>query len=77
MSKLPSSKMAFPTVVGFPGRASIHHGGMTLRDYFAAHAVRAKWGNGEAMTPEEAAKALLVEAIRAGSAAHTPPSKGE
>ena len=29
--------------------------GMSLRDYFAGQAVRAKWGNGVAMTPEEAA----------------------
>lgn len=29
--------------------------GMTLRDWFAGQAIRARWGDGKAMTPEEAA----------------------
>jgi len=28
---------------------------MTLRDYFAGQALRARWGDGTAMTPDDAA----------------------
>ena len=42
---------AFPTVAG----QTVYSHGMTLRDWFAGQAVRARWGNGEAMTPEDAA----------------------
>lgn len=37
-------------------RASGKSSGMSLRDAFAIAAVRAEWGNGEAMTAEDAAR---------------------
>lgn len=46
----------------FPGKAFTRGGhpngesmGMTLRDWFAGQAIRARWGDGQAMTAEEAA----------------------
>ena len=32
------------------------YGGMSLRDWFAGQGIRARWGNGTAMTPEDAAQ---------------------
>ncbi|HQU55810.1 MAG TPA: hypothetical protein PLG88_00190 [Chitinophagaceae bacterium] len=49
---------AFPTVAGqtvYSHGMTMYNHGMTLRDWFAGQAVRARWGNGEAMTPEDAA----------------------
>ena len=43
---------AFPLAVT-PDTIDYH--GMALRDWFAGQAIRARWGNGEAMTPEDAA----------------------
>ena len=48
---------AFPSdlVIGNAVTGRKPYDGMSLRDYFAAQAIRARWGNGVAMTPEEAA----------------------
>ena len=43
---------AFPKAEGY---TTTGHNGMTLRDWFAGQAIRARWGDGTAMTPEQAA----------------------
>lgn len=44
----------FPFVV--PSDTPDYSTGMTLRDYFAGQALRARWGDGTAMTTEDAAQ---------------------
>jgi uncharacterized protein YodC (DUF2158 family) len=48
MSKIDDGGPAFPS--------DEYQTGMTLRDWFAGQALRARWGDGSAMTPEEAAQ---------------------
>lgn len=43
---------AFPTTAG----QVVYSHGMTLRDWFAGQALRARWGDGTAMTAEDAAR---------------------
>jgi hypothetical protein len=47
---------AFPYVYEMEGPPTAIWHGMTLRDWFAAQAIRARWGDGTAMTPEQAAE---------------------
>lgn len=49
------------------------HPGMSIRDCFAGQALRARWGDGTAMTPEQAASmayqladAMLAERFKGG-----------
>ena len=45
---------AFPQISEL-GDIAATGNGMSMRDWFAGQAIRARWGNGEAMTPEDAA----------------------
>lgn len=48
--------------------------GLSIRDYFAAHALRARWGNGSAMTTEDAARVAyqLADAMIEERKRHDP-----
>jgi hypothetical protein len=47
---------AFPVEIpAYNGHPATYVDGMTLRDWFAGQALRAKYGDGSAMTPEAAA----------------------
>lgn len=41
---------------GGPAFPDWPHTGMSLRDWFAGQAIRARWGDGTAMTEEQAAR---------------------
>ena len=46
----------YPAAWGNPEQGGDYVPGMSLRDWFAGQAVRARWGNGHAMMPEDAAQ---------------------
>jgi hypothetical protein len=56
MSKSNNGGPAFPSEIEMSDGTYWHEQGMTLRDWFAGQAIRAQWGNGQAMTAEQAAE---------------------
>lgn len=53
--KIDDGGPAFAALAVGPQGDVIGDWGMTLRDYFASQAIRARWDNGIAMTAEDAA----------------------
>ena len=56
MSEIENGGSAFPHILpAFNGQPEMPISGMTLRDWLAGQAIRARYGDGTAMTPEDAA----------------------
>ena len=56
MSEIDNGGQAFPVQVPeYNGMPASYIDGMSLRDWFAGQAMRARWGDGKAMTPEQTA----------------------